>query len=498
MNVSRRWFIGGMASVGAARILRAAPGMFSAGTPNMRFGLVTDIHLAIAQGKDGFVFRGEETFRRTLEWFRGKGVDGVVICGDMADFGLVEELDAVARAWYSVFPDDKGPDGRRVEKLFVYGNHDWEGFRYGDMTKKLFGEKNYDHAINKDLAAAWRRSFHEDYAPIWRKDVKGYSFVGAHWIADRCRASEEVGVPQTFDWFAANGKSLDPTKPFFYMQHPTPKGTCHGDWVWGQDVGKSTEALSAFRNAVALSGHSHASITDERAIWQGAFTSIGAGSLKYTGVTYGDVAPFGRENDNPMNSQRGEDPYKVMGRIDTGDGHQGILVSVYDDRIVYDRRDCVDFTSLGDEWVMPTPLAEPLPFAFASRAASSVAPEFSEGASLGVRITTGKNRGGKAIPREEQSVLEVTIPPACAVPGRHAFDYALKITDEKGGRDDKYVFATGFHRSASSDKAKGPTVCLLPVRRLHVSGKLRIEVAPRNSFGKAGKSMLAEFDMARK
>ncbi|MBR0504138.1 MAG: metallophosphoesterase, partial [Kiritimatiellae bacterium] len=227
------------ASMGAARVLRAESGIFSGGTPNLVLGIVTDIHLSIGRSNGVFVFNGEGTFRSTLEWFRDRGVDGVVICGDMADNGLVEELQAVARVWYEVFPNDLAPDGHRVERLFVYGNHDYEGYTYG-TARNLFGDSAYDHSINKDLAAAWQSCFNEAYTPVWRKDVKGYSFVGAHWIADHCRGWDEVGVPQMPDWFTANGATLDPSKPFFYIQHPPPKNTCHCDWVWGHDNGAST------------------------------------------------------------------------------------------------------------------------------------------------------------------------------------------------------------------------------------------------------------------
>ena len=497
MNVSRRWFIGGMAAtMGTARVLRAAPGLLSGGTPNLVLGIVTDIHLSIARSNGAFVFGGEATFRSTLEWFRDRGVDGVVICGDMADNGLVEELQAVARVWYEVFPNDLAPDGRRVERLFVYGNHDYDGYTYG-TARNLFGDGAYDHSINKDLAAAWQSCFNEAYAPVWRKEVKGYSFVGAHWIADRCRGWNEVGVPQMPDWFAANGATLDPSKPFFYIQHPPPKDTCHCDWVWGHDNGASTAALSPYPNAVALSGHSHASLNDERAIWQGAFTSIGAASLKYIGLEYGDVTPFGRENDLPISSQRGEDPYKVMQKMPGGDrdGHQGLLARVFDDRIAFERVDCADFTSLGDDWVVPMPLADPPPFAYAARAAASLVPEFPDGAALQVRLTTGTNRGGGSVQAVEQSVLEVTIPAALRAGCGRALDYALKITDGSGIRDDRYVFAEKFFRSTTSGAANVPTVCKLPVSRLGASGPIHIEVTPRNSFGRAGAPISTDFEL---
>ena len=502
-GIRRREFLGAMASFGAFGVAGCASAMRTAsnGSPKLTLGVLSDIHLSIGKGKDGALsFAGEEMFRKALGWFRGQGVDGVLVCGDMADRGTVEELEAVARAWYSVFPDGRAPDGRRVEQLFVYGNHDYEGYKYGERVKSIFGKEYYDHAINKDLAAAWKKCFHEDFNPIWRKEVKGYTVIGTHWTKDHCRGWEEVGTSYASHWFEKNGATLDPSKPFFYLQHPPLKGTCHCDWVWGHDNGLVTQALSKFRNAVAFSGHSHASINDERAIWQGAFTSIGAGSLKYTGLEYGDVLPFGRENDLPSPGQRNEDPYKIMHKMKIHSGHQGMVVRVYDDRMVFDRRDFADITSLGDDWVVPLSSAEPMPFAHAKRAAASVPPQFPKGAKLKVCLTKGKNRGGKgrdgkAVPVVEQPVLEVTIPAANGKRGARALDFALRIAGGNGATDDRYVFAESFYRSEAGGKANVPTVCRLAVNRLKSSGALRIEVSPRNSFGRAGAPISAVFNV---
>ena len=497
-GIRRREFLGVMASFGAFGVAGCVSAMRTAsnGSPKLTLGVLSDIHLSIGKGKDGALsFAGEEMFRKALGWFRGQGVDGVLVCGDMADRGTIEELEAVARAWYSVFPDGKAPDGRRVEQLFVYGNHDYEGYKYGERVKSIFGKEYYDHAINKDLAAAWKKCFHEDFNPIWRKEVKGYTVIGTHWTKDHCRGWEEVGTSYASHWFEKNGATLDPSKPFFYLQHPPLKGTCHCDWVWGHDNGLVTQALSKFRNAVAFSGHSHASINDERAIWQGAFTSIGAGSLKYTGLEYGDVLPFGRENDLPSPGQRNEDPYKIMHKMKIHSGHQGMILRVYDDRMVFERRDFEDLGLLGDDWVVPLPSAEPMPFAYAKRAAASVPPQFPQGAALEVRMTKGKNRGGKKVKAVKQPVLEITIPPANGKKGARALDFALRITGENGKTDDRYVFAESFYRSESGGAANVPTVCSLAANRLKARGKLRIEVSPRNSFGKAGSPISANFGM---
>ena len=457
--------------------------------PNLVFGTISDIHFRLVKkdGKD--IFEGEERFRKVLEWFRDQGVDGVTISGDLADHGLVEELVAVGRAWNAVFPNDKAPDGRRVEKLFVSGNHDWEGFNYGNAGKKMFGDDFKSHTIRADLASAWKKAFGEEYSPVWRKEVKGYTFIGAHWIADHCRGREEIGVPQAPEWFKENGKTIDPSKPFFYLQHPPPKNTCHGAHLWGHDDGRLTETLSQYRNAIAITGPSHASLTMERAIWQGSFTAIDAGSLSYTGGECGDLYPYWRENDNSGEKYAADNARKIMRRLNTGDGHQGLLVRVYDDCMVFARRDFESMSKLAEDWVVPLPVKDPMPFLFEARVGGSVAPQFPAGAELVARITTGKNRGGGNVKSEDRRVLEVTIPVANRPGAGRVVDYAVEISGKDGGIDRKFAFAEGYHRSPESKVANTPLVFLVDADLLASKGDLLIKVVPRNGFGVAGEAL---------
>lgn len=497
-TMTRRGFLSGSAAAfgfgafgGWRGVLTAAAAQIPNMPPDLTIGIISDIHIQYSRKGANESFHGADVFRKTLEWFRDNGVDAVTVSGDLADHGLLCELEEIARIWYSVFPGGKAPDGRKVERLFVYGNHDFEGYKYGGFAKKLYGENYAPHIIRSDLGAAWRRAFDEDYSDVWRKDVKGYTFVGAHWTADRCRGKEEQGVPLGAEWLKANARSLDPSKPFFYLQHPPAKNTCHGPWLWGHDDGRLVEALAGVPNAVVMTGHSHAPINSECAIWQGAFTSIDVGSLKYTGLELGGTGDIGRENDKNPGAARAEDPWRIMGRLDTGDGHQGMIARVYGGKIVFERRDFGNMELLGPDWVVPVPVKEPAPFAFAPRAAASRAPEFASGAALSVRMATGRNRGGGNVKSVNQPVLEVTIPSASAA-GR-IFDYALELTDESGTKDERFVLAEGMHRSPKNKRALSPTVCRLAVRRLKVSGQVRIKVTPRNSFGKSGASIETSF-----
>ena len=127
--LTRRFFLGGLASafaLGPRRIFSAPPGAFTGGKPALTFGALSDVHICLAPGgeklRDTY---NTQTLEAAFTWFRDNGVDAVTIAGDMAHSGLAGELKALADTWFKVFPNDKAPDGRRVERVFVFGNHDW-------------------------------------------------------------------------------------------------------------------------------------------------------------------------------------------------------------------------------------------------------------------------------------------------------------------------------------------------------------------------------------
>ena len=324
--MTRRFFIGSCASFGAFGGLRlsAHPLFVPSGKPRLSFGVLSDVHIRARAGTEN-CRQGCAYFRHALEWFRAQGVDGVMIAGDIADNGFVEQFQAFADTWFEVFPGDRAPDGRKVEKLFVFGNHDWEGCHSTDHKQPNF--------MKREFAKYWERFLHEPYEPIYMKKINGYPFIGQHW--DRQGWFARCKFERIVPFMAEHGKSLDPKLPFFYFQHPHPKDTCYGSWAGGHDTGIVTKELSAYPNAVAFSGHSHHSLTDERSIWQGAFTSVGTGSLYYTS----SPREFG-ESGGCENDRRGDwaaNARKLMPIIDTSSCSQGMLWRVYDDCIAVKR-----------------------------------------------------------------------------------------------------------------------------------------------------------------
>jgi len=508
MNISRRFFIGGAASFGAFGGCRFfnCHDFKAGGVPNLTFGVVSDIHLKyVDRGeKENGTWGSNHMFRRTLEWFRDQGVDAVMIAGDMADNGVDEHLLAVSEAWYSVFPNDRYPDGRPIEKVFVYGNHDYHGYLYGDFADKKWPDmaEQRKHVLRADLAGWWEKAFHEPYSRFYVKEIKGYRFMGTHW--DDGTGMETKYGRSAFGvdlerYLFASGKTLDPELPFFYVQHPHPKDTCYGPWAWGHDDGKVTQALSAYPNAIAFSGHSHYSLTDERSLWQGAFTSVGTSSLRYTGMPYDERPPIGYEN----TSTEGREGWrynaeKMMPGFATSDCRQGMLWSVYDDCIVVKRREFLSGLDVGDDWVMPLPAAESKPFAFAEHAKKFGAPRFVDGGAVKVTRIKAKNRGGKSRDGKEtveavkKDALRVTVPAGVADKNARLYEIEFAVEAKTGSGKTKFVMAEGFNHALAHEAAKRDNFCVFATDELP-KGEFRFVVTPMSCFHKRGPSLTSDW-----
>ena len=464
----KNFLIGSMAAaaVGARRMF-AAPAGTVAGTPRLTFGVLSDIHVRDEATQRDFI--------KALEWYRSRGVDAVVVAGDMADWGLVRQLRLVSDAWFKVFPDNKTPEGRPVVQLLEYGNHDvadWRAKDYKDDAERA------QNMIKYDPKKQWEDAFREAYAPVESKTVKGHVFVRAHWPA--------VNGPAVGAWFDAHAKEIDPSRPFFFFQHPHPKDTCYGPWAWGHDNGAATNALGPFPNAVALSGHSHYTLTDERTVWQGAFTSIGTSSLSYTSLDYNYRENAGGNNYGEMETRK-----RQMGRLGTGDGKQGMLFTVCDDFVRIERHEFVWDQSLGDDWILPVGKAAEGPFAYAKRKPARTAPEFPAGADVSFALVPPKAKDGEDPAKLKPTQVEVTFPHAETRAKCRVFEYEVQAVvvadDVELVAATRRVLAPDFHLPASQTGKKGR--CVFALADLPAKARIRFDVRPIECFGAKGREI---------
>jgi len=434
------------------------------GAPNLRIGILSDIHITDQKSAD--------TFRHALEYFRSREVDGVLIAGDMADHGLEKQLKVVADTWFSVFPGNKAPDGHRVEPLFIYGNHDVSN--WGSIRKTFASDAEFEkEAIFTHPAEAWKNCFREEFSPIYCKTVKGYSFIGAHW--------QDEHIDGLAEFLGSRHSSLSGTKPFFYFQHPHPRNTCNGPWAWDPDDGTVTDILSQYPNCVAFSGHTHCPLTDERDLWQGTFTSIGTASLRYLCLigarenSYVDGGPF---EDSEMKD------------IETGDGRQGMLMHVYDDCIAIEKREFVYDEPLRENWIIPLGV-EGAPMSFESRAKKAQIPQFNPEDKVYVTRGVGEDRDGdshRQVTVHFPSVLKKTH-------GVRAFDYEVKVEaryiDVVKEDVTKHVYSPKCYLGESMDG--GEVTCVFAETQLPINYEVRFAVRPCECFGGKGKPIFSEW-----
>ncbi len=413
---------------------------------NLVFGVVSDVHVRGAYPKyleDAFAF------------FRDKGVDAVALCGDIANSGSSNELLRAGAAWDAVFPGDKAPDGRPVEKIFIFGNHDY--YNYGSS------------AIGKDRPGAWRAAFHEEWAPVYSKTVKGYTFIAAHWGHEK----------ETAAFVRENGEKLHlrDNRPFFHVQHPYPANTLYHPTRWGSDVGAAAAAYGSYSNAVVFSGHTHEPITDERAIWQGSFTAIGAASLYYI------AASSACEN----GSERKTGPAQQMRKLDVTNAKPCLVMRVYDDKLVCERWDVSRNEKFGPDRVIP--LDGSRPYAFEPRIAAAIPPEFPDGAAVSLSTAMGKNRRGKA---SEQVTL--TFPAAKPSATSRVHQYEVRTLVNRDGKETAVLtnsfFSQAFFLPPSQDPATDK--CVIAVSALPTNEVVRFAVYPAECFGKKGKAIVSE------
>lgn len=425
----------------------------------LKVGVLSDPHVSSGKTTEGLV--------RAFRFFRTEGVDAVLVAGDLTDNGLRSQLKTFADAWYGVFPDGKGADGAKVEKLLLFGNHDiFDPSGIAPIRKRYPTlEACQADMIARDNRSAFETILSESYERIGIRTVKGYPFLMFQW-SNRCWRGFDDG----YESFKAK---LDPAQPFFYCHHFHPKGTVFNGRT-NYDDGTAMRVLGARTNCLAISGHSHQSLTDDRSYWQepGKLTSVAAGSIRdlflLTGYENGPVC-------------RGEKVQPQMNELRCRNACHGQLMTVFDDRIVFDRYSFASETtvSLGASWTFPLPLGRERPFSSASRSV----PAFAPGAKASVRRLNGLARGAKK--GMERPQIEISFPQC-------AFEYEVAVMEADGRTPGlrKRVLSPDFFKPSFSSVE--PARCVFSADELPSGREVVFRITPYSSLSAPGKPVFAK------
>ena len=480
MQMTRKGFIGGMCAAGTlCAECRVCGATERFGKPDLRIGLLSDIHLSLGPTTDSTT--ATRLFRHALEYFRERHVDGVLVSGDLTHRGLETELKAVADAWYSVFPDGKLPDGSPVANLMHYGDHDAEARFYSDWLKSSFAKAGVpvprslsQGELRKEL---WEEYFKKPWSPLRHVRVKGFDFV----LSNFMREGGKSAPNDLADRLAA--MKLDPMRPFFYSQHRYIGGTYLADEeMWGHDNGVAGKVLPQHPSCIAFTGHTHYMLTDDRNVWMGDFICINNGALK--------DAPVGRMRENGVDIPWHKTDYMrdtQMRQLDSRQGHHGMVMSLFGDTVVLERRDFGCDMPLGPDLVFSVDPKLRSRFSVAERKARSVVPELPTVAKVLVSRSVGKNRRGVAV---EQVVVRFPVVGPMARRQR-AFDYVVRVLRPDGSlMKEKRVYSSGINMPPENDVKEA--ICVFAVSEL-APGDVRVTVAPANCWRVEGRSAAAAF-----
>jgi hypothetical protein len=391
---------------------------------------------------------------KALTHFRDENVDAVVHCGDFAHLGQVEEMQAHADAWNRAFPNNRAPAGHEVVKLFVSGNHELRGSTYGGkgmFVKRLYPdpEERARHVLASDMAGNWQRIWGEKYEQVWHKVVKGFHFFGMQWgVDDKVMADLVDGTT-----------GCEPPRPFFVLRHDYPSRALRA-------------RMKRHPNAVGFFGHLHYSITNWRKIcFDGSMPWLQVPSLHSHGY------PGLREGDPWLTK------LKIEGMEAAGSvrARQGMVVRIYDDMMVVERREFGEGGSLGADWVMPFGKYNPHPFSLEERKKKIGEPQFRTGAKLLVEDVSA------ADPR-----LSVKIPLADGNPDSRVYAYEVVVAGE-GQKLHKFVYAAGCNMGVGHEPNGGVTELAIPKSDLPSGNTLVFSVCPITSLGTRGKPLSAKW-----
>ena len=431
--IGRRHFIG---CVGAFPILGTA--WAAEGTPLLRIGVMTDTHVKETKASCRRV-------KMACELFRRHGVDMIVNVGDVADYHYPKGYAAYRAVVEEAF--DGIPSTERPKELFVYAAHDT--FAWGGHKARNEWPKHVDEAF-----VDMQRLIGASNGPYAEGSVKGFPYVVFPQMMkgglDFARIEKMI----------ADAVRANPGKPVFVFAHVPPEGATRT----GRGDPRKTALFSKYPQVVNISGHVHGSLADERAIWQGAFTSVGAGCLQ----NWGD----GRDGIVGSNVSRMQN-YGAM------------VIEVFASRIVFRRFDVRDGEEYHAEnpWMIPWPFdPAAAPYRHAVRTEKAEVPSFAAGASLGVSTGSGESDG-----------VVLFLPTATGEP--RPFMYRVRL--DRMGDDGKWIpharrdFFGDFWQTAQ-ERPKDYSLDFAGAY-FEAGNKYRFRVAPVNCWGTEGKPLVAEF-----
>ena len=219
------------------------------------------------------------------------GLDVVLVAGDLIDYPSERFLGEFKRVYESVL------DPVAVPLIYAVGNHDvpkyrWDSTMVSDASyiRDLLG----DDYFLKDIDKVSGEGLECRHCQVGGYDVIAISPYGTGPV---------VYSPDALGWLDSTLSDITSKKPDRYVlliTHPMMYDTVYGsllgeaDGIWKSShpgywaTREIPEILSNYPQVVAFGGHLHFPLNDPRSVWQGSFTALGCGSVRYMALEAGN------------------------------------------------------------------------------------------------------------------------------------------------------------------------------------------------------------------
>ena len=175
----------------------------------------------------------------------------------------------------------------------------------------------------------------------------------------------------------------------------------------------------------------------------------------------------------------------LEGKLAGGRWRQGLVVRVYDDMLMIERREFSEGGSLGADWVMPFGQYEPHPFSKDELKKVIGEPQF--GKSVKLKVESVKLECG-------EDAVRVSIPLADGNPDSRVYAYEVVVAGDEGTpKLHKAVYAAGVNTGVGHEPNGGVTTLEIPASELPPGKTLTFAVRPLTSLGTFGRAIATMF-----
>ena len=425
------------------------------------FGVMSDSHIDSPDNATA------QKLHSALEQLRDKaaeqdadGLDGVLMAGDLINNAYANPANYVqVDYWKSIYESVFDPS--EVSMVYTPGNHDT--FREWTPSTILQAQNLSERfGVNYFLSDKDMRA---------KKDLECRHCVvaGVHILCivpvDR---NPVCYTPEQKAWLDARLAEItkaDPDRYVLILTHPMIFNTVYGSRLgdyW--DTADLTDILSKYPQAVVFGGHLHFPLNDPRSIWQGEFTAMGCGSVRYMAIEDGGY----------------EDMSSKTVMRDANEFSQGLLVQI--DRKGNMRITRMDFyhkSPIGEPWIISHPAKNGShldTYSHTTRKAGNKAPVLGE---LEVNVETPTTAG-----------TPVSVTFAAGKDDEFVHDYIITVSQADGTPMYRKKILADFYVAPQASQMKASWT--RPIGTFN-PGAYKVTLLARDSWGAQSETLEREF-----